>query len=170
MAAWSLPSCQIVRMAATPAPEAEQVVREEMKHLYVAASAAGPHSSERQHLIQRTAEQASNGKELLLVMQAGLGPYPSEPGVQENPADSQVRAAVTAKTIELATLDQLIVYAKQYAVHPASARLLIQRMFQLANGSPEPGSWARVREAGILLGENDLEQQAEARASQRIRR
>ena len=132
MAAWSLASCNTAaKKAAAPVPEAEQVVSASLKELYMAASAAAPQSAAQQKVILRMAEKASNGKELLLVMRAAVGVFPAGAGPQEQRAESQVRSIVTAKMMELGTLDQLIEYATEYSVDPESARPFVQRMFQL---------------------------------------
>lgn len=160
MAAWSLASCQTAaRKAAAPAPEAEQVISEALKELYMAAGAAAPQSPEQQKVILRMAAKASNGKELLLAMRAAVGVFPSGGG-------SQVLSTVTAKMMELATLDQLIEYATQYSVEPESARPFVQRMFQLANDNSDPRVWQRIRVAAFHLKANDLEQQAQAKAGE----
>jgi hypothetical protein len=53
MAAWNLASCDHCEKAAAPVPEAEQVVSETMKDLYMAASAAAPQSPAQQKVILR---------------------------------------------------------------------------------------------------------------------
>ena len=169
VAALNLSSCQTM-WKTTPIPEAKQVISKELKTLYMDATAAPPQSAVRQNVLQRMAERAANGKELLLVMEAGLGPYPANSGARESRTESQVRSMVTAKMMQMATLDQLVVYAKEYAVYPGSARLLIQRMFQLADGDSEPGTWARISEVASMLGEDDLTQRAEAKTTQVARR
>ena len=52
-----------------------------------------------------------------------------------------MRSIVTAKMIELGTLDQLIEYATQYSVNPESARPFVQRIFQLGVRTPTRGVW-----------------------------
>ena len=167
MAAWSLASCDTpARSAAVPAPEAGQVVSAAIKKLYMAASAAPPQSPAQQKVILEMAEQASNGKELLLVMRAAVGVFPAGNGPQEQGAESRVRSIVTAKMMELGTLDQLIEYAMQYQVHPDSARPLVQRMFQLGGEQSDPRVWYRIKVAASRLKVSDLERQAQTRGDQ----
>lgn len=165
--AWNLASCNgVAKKAAAPAPEAEQVVGEALKDLYMAASAAAPQSPAQQKVILRMAEKASNGKELLLAMRAAVGVFPDGAGGQEQRAESQVRSIVTAKMMKVGTLDQLIEYATQYSVAPESARPFVQRMFQLGDGNSDPREWYRIRAAGFRLKVDDLERQAQARGDQ----
>jgi hypothetical protein len=164
MVAWNLASCNTAgQKAAARASESEQVVSEALKELYMAASAAPPQSLQQQKVILRMAQKASNGKELLLVMRAAVGVFPSGDGAQEQQAESQLRSTVTAKMMELATLDQLIEYAAQYSVDPGSARAFVQRMFQLGNENSDPHVWHRIRVAAFHLKVSDLERQAQAR-------
>jgi hypothetical protein len=166
LVAWSLASCSTAaKKAAAPVPEAKQLVGEGLKDLYVAASLAAPQSATQQKVILRMAEKASNGKELLLVMRAAVGVFPAGAGRQEQPA-SQVRSIVTAKMMELGTLDQLIEYAMQYSVDPESARPFVQRMFQLGDENSDPRVWYRIRAAAFRLKAGDLERQAQARGDQ----
>ena len=167
MVAWNLASCDAVaRKAAAPVPEAEQRVGEALKDLYVAASLAAPQSPAQQKVILRMAEKASNGKELLLVMRAAVGVFLGGAGVQEQHAESQARSIVTAKMMELGTLDQLIEYAMQYSVSPESARPFVQRMFQLGEANTDSRVWYRIRVAASHLKVGDLEKQAQARGDQ----
>jgi hypothetical protein len=167
LAAWTLASCNATaKKAAAPVPEAEQQIGENLKDLYVAASLAAPHSPAQQKVILRMAEKASNGKELLLVMRAAVGVFPAGAGSQEQRADSQVRAIVTAKMMEFGTLDQLLEYVTQYPVDPESARAFVQRMFQLGDENPDPREWYRIRAAGFRLKVSDLARQAQARGDQ----
>jgi len=167
MVAWSLASCHTAgRKTAMPTPEAEQAIGETLKDLYMAAGAATPQSPEQQKVILRMAEKASNGKELLLVMRAAVGVFPAGASSQGPGAESRLHSTVTAKMIALATLDQLIEYAAQYAVETESARPLVQRMFQLANDNSDPRVWQRIRVAAFHLKATDLERQAQARAGQ----
>ena len=167
LVAWNLASCDTVaRKAAAPVPEAEQQVGQALKDLYVAASLAAPQSPAQQNVILRMAQKASNAKELLLVMRAAVGVFPAGAGSQEQPAESQMRSIVTAKMMELGTLDQLIEYAMQYSIKPDSARPFVQRMFQLGDNSSEPRVWYRIRVAAFHLKVGDLEQQARARGDQ----
>jgi len=167
MVAWNLASCNTAaKRAAAPVPEAEQVVGAALKELYMAASAAVPQSPAQQKVILRMAERASSGKELLLVMRAAVGVFPAGAGSQEQSAESQVRSLVTAKIMELATLDQLIEYATQYSVNPESARPFVQRMFQLAEGNSNPREWYLIRATAFRLKVSDLARQAQARGDQ----
>jgi hypothetical protein len=167
MAAWSLASCNTVaKDAAVPAPEAEQVVSASLKKLYMAAAAAAPQSQAQQKVILQMAEMASNGNELLLVMRAAVGTFPAGAGSREHPAETQVLSIVTAKMIELGTLNQLIEYATQYSVNPESARPFVQRMFQLAGQNSDARVWYRIRIAASHLKVGDLERQAQARGDQ----
>ena len=142
------------------------MISEALKQLYMTASAATPQSREQQKLILRMAEKASNGKELLLVMRAAVGVFPPGSGSQEQPAESQLRSTVTAKMMELATLDQLIEYAAQYSVDPGSARPFVQRMFQLGADSSDSRVWHRIKVAAFHLKVGDLERQAQVKGDQ----
>jgi hypothetical protein len=167
LAAWNLASCNVAtRKAATPVPDAEQVVGAAVKELYMAASAAAPQSPAQQKVILDMAAEASNGKELLLVMRAAVGVFPADAGPQERHAENQVRSMVTAKMMELGTLDQLIEYATQYSVDPASARPFVQRMFQLGQQRSEARDWYRIKTTAVRLKVSDLERQAQVRADQ----
>jgi len=167
MIAWSLASFNAAASnGAAPVPEAEQVVSAALKELYMAASAAAPQSPAQQNVILRMAEKASNGKELLLVMRAAVGVFPAGAGSQERRAENQVRSIVTAKMMELGTLDQLIEDAMQYSINPDSARPFVQRMFQLADRNSDPRVWYRIRVAAFHLKVGDLERQARARGDQ----
>jgi succinylarginine dihydrolase len=108
------------------------------------------------------AEKASNGKELLLVMRAAVGVFPAGTA-QAQSAESKVRSIVTAKMMELATLDQLIEYAMQYPVNPESARPFVERMFQLGGEKSDSRVWYRIRVAASRLKVGDLERQAQTR-------
>jgi hypothetical protein len=167
MIAWNLASFSAAASKdAAPVPEAEQVVSPVLKRLYMAASGAAPQSPAQQNVILRMAEKASNGKELLLVMRAAVGVFPAGTESQGQRAESQMRSIVTAKMMELGTLDQLIEYAMQYSIKPDSARPFVQRMFQLGDNSSEPRVWYRIRVAAFHLKVGDLEQQARARGDQ----
>jgi hypothetical protein len=167
LAAWNLASCNVAtRKAATPVPEAEQVVSAAVKNLYMAASAAVPQSPAQRKVILDMSKAASNGKELLLVMRAAVGVFPANAGPQERQAENQVHSIVTAKMMEAGTLDQLIEYATQYSVDPASARSFVQRMFQLGQQQSEARDWYRIKTAAFHLKVSDLERQAQARADQ----
>jgi hypothetical protein len=167
MVAWSLASCNHAgSRAAAPVPEAEQVVGSALKELYMAASAAAPHSVAQQRIILRMAGEASNGKELLLVMRAAVGVFPASAASGGQGIETQVHAMVTAKMMALATLDQLIEYATAYPVDPQSARRFVERMFQLANSQPDPRIWYRIKLAAFHLKVSDLERQAQAKGDQ----
>ena len=167
MVAWNLASANTAASSvAVPQPEAEQVVSAALKKLYMAAAAAAPQSPAQQKVILQMAEKASNGKELLLVMRAAVGTFPAGAGSQDHPAESQVRSMVTAKMMDLGTLDQLIEYATTYSVNPESARPFVQRMFQLAGQNSGPRVWYRIRIAASHLKVSDLERQAQARGDQ----
>ena len=167
LVAWNLASCgTAAKKAAVPVPEAEQVVSEALKELYMAASAAAPQSPAQQKVILRMAEKASNGKELLLVMRAAVGVFPADTGWHEQQAESQVSSIVTAKMMKLGTLDQLIEYATQYSVDPGSARPFVQRMFQLGNENVDPREWYLIRVAAFRLKVSDLGRDAQARGDQ----
>lgn len=148
--------------AAAPVPEAEQVVSRTMKNLYMAASAAPRQSAEQQKRIEDMARTADNGKELLLVMRAARGVFPSP----ESPIEKDVRATVTARMMKVATLAQLIEYAAEYPVEPANSRRYIERMFDLAKRDSDTRVWHRIQSAAFRLGAGDLAQQAQARADQ----
>jgi len=162
--AWTLASCDGgSRKATLPAPESEQVISEAMKDLYMTAAAAAPHSLEQQKLILRMAKKASNGKELLLVMRAASGVFSS---TTDSGVENRVRSTVTAKMMQLATLDQLIEYAAGYSIGPESARPVVERLFWLGDQSRDAGAWYRIREVASGLKVSDLEQQAKVRADQ----
>jgi len=134
------------------------------------ASAAPPQSFEQQKVILRMVEKASNGKELLLTMRAWVGVFPSGGDSPEAPGARQVCSTVTAKMMKLATLDQLLDYAAQYPVDPLRVRRFVERMFQLADGDPDPHVWHRIRAAAYHLKVTDLERRAQARAGERAGR
>jgi len=162
MAAWNMTSCNSdTSRAAAPVPEVEQVISASLKDLYIAASAAVPHSEAQQKVILRMAEKASNGKELLLVTRAAEGVFPASA-----PLASRVISLVTAKMMKVGTLDQLIEYATRYAVDSESTRPYVERMFQLAGEKSEPRIWYRIRLAAFHLRVGDLERQAQARGDQ----
>jgi len=167
MVAWNLASCDTAaKKAAAPVPESEQLVSTALKELYMAASAAPPQSAAQQKVILRMAGKASNGKELLLVMRAAVGVFPAGTGSQEQGAESRVRSIVTAKMMQLGTLDQLIEYAMRYSVSPESARPFVQRMLYLAGEKSDSQVWYRIRVAAFRLKVGDLERQAQTRGDQ----
>jgi hypothetical protein len=108
------------------------------------------------------AQKSSNAKELLLTMRAAEGVFPAAGAALED----QVRSLVTAKMMELATLDQLMEYAGQYSVDPARARAYLERMFQLARESSDSRVWYRIKAAAFHLKQGDLERQARARGDE----
>jgi len=164
--AWILASCHTARQSAAPVPESEQVVGEALKGLYMAASAAAPQSPAQQKVILRMAEKASNGKELLLVARAAEGVFPSGAGPEGQRLESQVHSLVTAKMMQVATLEQMVEYSTAHAVDPENARAFVQRLFELGSGNSDPRAWYRIRGAAFHLKLNDLERQAQARADQ----
>jgi hypothetical protein len=167
LAAWNLASCNTAaRKAATPVPETDQIVGAAVKQLYMAASAAAPQSAAQQKVIQQMAETASNGKELLLVMRAAVGVFPAAARPREQQAERQVRSLVTAKMMELGTLEQLIEYAAGYPVDPENARPFVERMFQLGQMRSEARDWYRIKATAFRLRLSDLERQAQARGDQ----
>jgi hypothetical protein len=113
-------------------------------------------------VILKMAEKASNGKELLLAARAAVGVFPGDAGSLEG----QVRSIVTAKMIELGTLDQLIEYATRYPVDPSSARPFVERMFQLGDENSNPREWYRIKVVALHLKVGDLERRAQARGDQ----
>ncbi len=163
-AAGTLTSCQSSRpRASAPLPESEPVIRTGLKELYIATSAAPPHSAEQKNLILRMAGQASNGKELMLTMRAAAGVFAS-------PSEGDLHSMVTAKMMKVATLDQLTDYEKQYHVAPASARAYVERMFELGKAQNDPRAWQRIRAAAARLKLPDLEQAARDKAIELSRR
>jgi hypothetical protein len=167
LVAWNLASCNsAARNAAVPVPEAEQVVGASLKDLHIAASMAIPQSPAQQKVILRMAEKASNGEELLLVMRAAVGVFPSDTGGQESSTEVRVRSLVTAKMMRFATLDQLIEYSMQYPVEPGSSRQYVQRMIQLGGENPDARLWYRIRLAASRLHVDDLAAQAQANGDQ----
>ncbi len=171
LVAGTLQACHTASpQAALPAPETEQVISDSLKELYMAASMATSQSIEQQKLILRMAQKANNGKELLLVMRAAVGVFPSTVGSRQGSMESQVHSLVTNKMMRVATLDQLIDYAKSYPVDQEHTRRFVQRMFELANTSTDARVWYRIRAAAFHLKEGDLEHQAQARAEQLFER
>ena len=107
------------------------------------------------------ATQASNGKELLLVMRAGVGVFPAG-----EETGKQVRSIVADKMIRSGTLEQLIELARVYSVNAEDARRVALRIFELAGENSNPGVWNRIRWAANHLQLRDLEQQAQAKGDQ----
>jgi len=168
---WNLASCNNAgRKAEAPVPEAEQVVSPALKKLYMAAGAMSPRSPAQQKVILQMAESASNGKELLLVMRAAVGVFPVGAGPREQNLESRVRSMVTAKMMELGTVEQMIEYATAYSVSPESARPFVQRMFQLGGEERNSRLWYRIKGVAFHLNVADLERQAQDRADQPARR
>jgi hypothetical protein len=167
MVAWNLVSGHAVAGGQTaPQPETEQVVSTELKKLYMAVAAATPHSAAQQEVIRQMAATASNGKELLLTMRAGIGVFPAAKGSQENPAESRIRAIATAKMMQAGTVEQLIEFATQYSVSADSARPFVQRMMQLGSQNSDPRIWHRIRLVASRLRVPDLEKEALAKAEE----
>jgi hypothetical protein len=166
-AAWILAACHTAsRQAAAPTPESEQVIGSALKDLYMKVSTAPPHSPEQQKLILRMAQGATNGKELLLVMRAADGVFPAVAASGQQTPESQVRSTVTAKMMEVATLNQLVDYAVEYPVDTEHARRFVERMFELGNNTSDARVWYRIRVAAFHLGVSDLQQQAQAKGDQ----
>lgn len=124
----------------------------------MAVSAAPPRSPEQQTLILKMARQAANGKELLLVMRAAVGVFPSG---QPSEAEMQVHSLVLPKMLQVATLDQLVEFAGAHPVDAQYSRRLVQRMFDLGNGARDARTWYRIQTAAYHLGVRDMEQQAQ---------
>ena len=146
--------------------ESGQVIGESLKELYMACSEVPPHSAAQQKLVVRMAEKASNGKELLLVMRAAIGVFPAGADKQEKGTERRVLSLVAAKMMKIATLNQLIEYARQYSVNPEDARPFVQRMIQLADRNPDPAIWYRIKLVATDLNIDDLQQQAQTRGDQ----
>ena len=161
--AWMMAACQTApRQAAAPAPESEQVISEGLKELYMKVSTASPQSQEQQKLILRMANQASNGKEVLLVARAADGVFPSDPASKPSPLENQIRSITAAKMIQLATLDQLVDYAVRYPVDSEHARPLAEHIFALGNQTTDSRVWYRIKAAANHLGAPDLVALAQA--------
>ena len=164
---WMLAACHTgSRQAARPAPESEQVISAALKELYLKVSALPRQSREQQELVLRMAREASNGKELLLVMRAAVGVFPSNTEEAEESVEDQLQTVVTAKMMKLATIEQLIGYAEEYPVDERQARHYVERMFELETASPDARSWYRIRAAAGRLKVTDLEQQAQTRGDE----
>ena len=153
LAALALPSCHTASREEVATTESQQVISESMKALYMACSAVPPQSQKQQQVVLRMAEKASNGKELLLVMRAGVGAFPNGQG-------NRIRSIVAAKMMRVASLNQLIEYARLYSVNPEDARPFTERMFQLADQSRDPQVWYGITVAACHLKVRDLERQA----------
>jgi len=170
-AAWTLAACHTAsQQAAALAPESEQVIGEGLKDLYMQVSTAPPRSQEQQKLILRMANKASNGRELLLVMRAADGVFLSDTALAPNTFENQIRSTVTAKMMQMATLDQLIDYAVAYPVDSQHAHALAERIFELGNDAADSRVWYRIRAAAYHLGARDLGTQAQAKCDRLTRR
>lgn len=144
--------------AATP----PAIISESVKDLYMACSAARPRSASQQKLLLEMAHEASNGKELLLVMRAAEGVFPAQAAPQEVKAERHLRGMVASKMIKSAGLDELIEYAMKYSINPEDGRPFVQRMLQLAVENPDPRIWSRIQRAAVQWNVTDLALQAEA--------
>src|ERR1051326_3604523 len=164
----TLISCHTASKQEVATAESQQVISESLKELYIACSAAPPQSSAQQNLVLRMAEQASSGKELLLVMRAGIGVFPS--GQLSKPhsqtAESRVRSIVVSKMRRAATLGQMIEYARLYSINPEDAPRFAERMLQLADESRDPRIWRGIKTAAYHLKISDLERMAQAKGDQ----
>jgi hypothetical protein len=156
---WLLVGCHSVSRTAAPVPESQQIVSSEIKNLYMSVSAAAPHSPEQQELVRQMADRSTNAKELLLTMRAVDGVFSSDEAV------APVRATVTSKMMQVATLDQLSEYPSRFGVDPTQARAYVERMFQLASQVTDARAWRRVRLTAARLRQPDLERAAAARAT-----
>jgi hypothetical protein len=157
----ALPSCHSASREEVVISESQQAISESLKQLYMACSAAPPQSDTQQKLVLSMAEKASNGKELLLVMRADVGVFPPGQAIE-----NRVRSLVAAKMMKVATLNQLIEYARLYSVNPEDARPFTQRIFELADQDRNPQVWYRVKVAAHHLNVGDLEQQAQAKGDE----
>ena len=151
------------QQAAAPTPEPQQTVGSAMKELYMEVSTSPPQSPQQQKFILRMAQQASNGKELLLVMRAAVGVFPASTSPEPASA-AQVRSIVTGKMMKVATLDQMIEFAMQYPVAADQTRPYVERIFDLGKNSADARVWYRIRSAAYHLKVSDLEQEALAKA------
>ncbi len=164
--AWSLASCSDAGSNTAAVPESEQVVRTELKTLYMAASAAPPQSAAQQQIILKMAQQASNGKEALLTVQASAGVFPPNGGPQDKARENDVHGIVTDKLMRFGTLEQLIECARHDAVAQSNARQFVQRMFELAGGTQDQAVWYRIRAAAFHLKLGDMVSVAQAKLDQ----
>jgi len=164
--ALALLSCHTATRQELATTESQQVISESLKQLYMACSAARPQSPAQQKLLLRMSEKASNGKELLLVMRAAVGVFPSNQDTAAQVTESRMRSMIAAKMMQVATLNQLIEYARLYSVNPEDARPFAQRMFQLADENRNPQTWYGIQVAAYHLKVGDLERQAQAKGDQ----
>ena len=156
---WLLVGCHSVSRTAAPVPESQQIISAEIKNLYMSVSAAAPHSPEQQELVTQMVDRSTSAKELLLTMRAVDGVFSSDEAV------APVRATVTSKMMQVATLDQLSDYATRFGVDPTQARAYVERMFQLASEVTDSRAWHRIRLTAAHLRQADLERAAAARAT-----
>jgi hypothetical protein len=162
-----LTSCRMEpRSAAGPVPERQQTVGDAARTLYLAVSKAPPRSAEQRRLVLKMAEGATNGKELLMAMRAGMGVFPSAPGASDAIPEARVRSIVTAKMLKLGTLSQLLDYAAKYGVEAQDARPLVVRMCELGKTSSDPQVWRRIGATAARLNLGDLERLAQAQERQ----
>lgn len=155
-----LPACHTASKEVATS-ESQQVISEPLKKLYMDCSAAPPQSGAQQKMVLRMAERASSGKELLLVMRANQGVFPIG-----NATETRIRSMVAGKMMRVATLNQLIEYARLYSVNPEDARPFAQRMFQLAEQNSNPQVWYGIKLAAYHLNVGDLERQAQAKGDE----
>ena len=163
LVALAMASCHTAPQDAANEPESAQVISESLKDLYMTCSTAAPQSVEQQNLVLQMARQASNGKELLLVMRAAIGVFPAHAGARAQSAESRLRSIVAAKMMKLGTLDQLIECAMRYAVNPEDSQPFVERMFRLADKVGEARVWYRIRLAAVHLNASELARQAQAK-------
>jgi hypothetical protein len=159
-AALVLPSCHTASKEVATS-ESQQVIGQSLKQLYMACSTAPPQSPAQQKLVLQMVDEASNGKELLLVMRAAEGVFPAGQA-----KETRVRSIVAAKMMRAGTLNQLIEYARLYSVNPEDARPFAERMFQLADQNRNPQTWYGIKLAAYHLKVGDLERQAQAKGDQ----
>lgn len=108
-------------------------------------------------------EEASNGKELLLALRAGVGVFPEQPDTAARKLEHRLRAVSAAKMMRFGTLGQLIACALQYPVNQEDAQPYVQRMFRLAAGVRDAGEWHRLELAAFHLNAGDYARQAHAK-------
>ena len=150
--------------AAAPGPSgAQQAVSPQVANLYMAVGAAPRYSRRQQDLLRQMATDASNGKELLMVMRAEAGVFRSEQNAEDQLAEHRIRSTVAAKMMQVAALEQLTEYAMRYPVNPEDARPLAQRMLDLAGSSSDPRVWYQIVRAAKAMRVHDLAQQAQTK-------
>jgi len=159
-----LVSCHTAaKQETTNQTDSNQVISPALKDLYMASSAAPPGSQAQQKTVLQMAEKASNGRELLLVMRAAVGVFPADRKSPEPLTERRLRSIVAAKMMKAATLEQLMEYARNYAINPEDARSMIDRMFQLAGRIADAPTWYRIKRAALAFRIADLAQQAQTR-------